>query len=415
MNKDFDILFLGGLYPKETEIEIFQYSKTGVQAAANNFQWALVSGLDCNLIHPVRIINSLYIGSFPKRYKKLWIKSYSFSHKENATYDWNVGFINLTGIKEISRYYTLKPQIRKWLKEESSHTKVLIAYAMTGTFTSIIKYAKRRNQNILTCLIVPDLPRYMNISNNKSLMYDIFKTIEIKVIEKHMKYINCYVLLTKYMRKALSINCPSVVVEGIAEANGPEPMKITYKDSIKIIAYTGGLYQKYGILELIRSFRQLNNKNYRLVLCGTGDCDAAIMEESRHDNRIIYKGVMERAKILNLQREATVLVNPRRNNENYTKYSFPSKIIEYLSSGTPVIAYKLHGIPKEYYPYMYTPANDKEGLFRILKEVLEKPEEELIKKGIEARKFVLREKNSQIQTEKILHMLNLIREDQSCV
>ena len=38
-------------------------------------------------------------------------------------------------------------------------------------------------------------------------------------------------------------------------------------------------------------------------------------------------------------------VNPRQNNEEFTKYSFPSKTMEYLASGVPVVAYKLDGIP----------------------------------------------------------------------
>ena len=49
-----------------------------------------------------------------------------------------------------------------------------------------------------------------------------------------------------------------------------------------------------------------------------------------------------------LQKTADVLVNPRLNEGEYTKYSFPSKTMEYLSTGRPVVCYKLDGIPDEY-------------------------------------------------------------------
>mgnify|MGYP003303651866 CR=1 FL=1 len=45
----------------------------------------------------------------------------------------------------------------------------------------------------------------------------------------------------------------------------------------------------------------------------------------------IFTGKIDRSQVLALQRSATVLVNPRRNNEEYTKYSFPSKTMEYLA------------------------------------------------------------------------------------
>jgi glycosyltransferase involved in cell wall biosynthesis len=51
-------------------------------------------------------------------------------------------------------------------------------------------------------------------------------------------------------------------------------------------------------------------------------------------------------------RKADVLVNPRQNDEAYTKYSFPSKNIEYLLSGNPVVAYMLDGVPEEYRKFM---------------------------------------------------------------
>ena len=50
---------------------------------------------------------------------------------------------------------------------------------------------------------------------------------------------------------------------------------------------------------------------------------------------------------------ATLLINPRFSNEEYTKYSFPSKNMEYMASGTPILTTKLPGMPKEYYEYIY--------------------------------------------------------------
>jgi glycosyltransferase involved in cell wall biosynthesis len=116
--------------------------------------------------------------------------------------------------------------------------------------------------------------------------------------------------------------------------------------------------------------------------------------------------LLKRDEVLQLQKSCTVLINPRPKNGEYTKYSFPSKIMEYMSSGTPVIAYKLEGIPEEYYEHIYMVNDDKGGLFGTLKDVLCKDEQELFRKGQIAKEFVLTQKSGEKQGEKILQMLN---------
>jgi hypothetical protein len=58
-------------------------------------------------------------------------------------------------------------------------------------------------------------------------------------------------------------------------------------------------------------------------------------------------------------RNADVLVNPRRNDAEYTKYSFPSKNVEYLLSGNPVVGYMLDGMGQAYRDFMYIVADDR--------------------------------------------------------
>ncbi|MPQ44859.1 hypothetical protein, partial [Clostridium tarantellae] len=155
MKEELDVLFLAGLFPKEKEYEILSYSKGNIQNAANVFQWNIVKGLDLNLINSIKILNSLYIGSFPFRYKKLIIKSYKFNHCEKINYceDYNIGFINLTGFKIISKLISIKYYIKKWALD-GKNNKVIIAYALTSNNLKIFKYLKKINKEIKTCIII---------------------------------------------------------------------------------------------------------------------------------------------------------------------------------------------------------------------------------------------------------------------
>ena len=104
--------------------------------------------------------------------------------------------------------------------------------------------------------------------------------------------------------------------------------------------------------------------------------------------------------------EATLLVNPRPTHEEFVKYSFPSKTMEYMASGTPVLTTKLPGMPKEYYEYVdFIHSETPDGVAQALKQVLSLTDETLFEKGCRAREFVLKHKNNVVQARKILKML----------
>ena len=128
----------------------------------------------------------------------------------------------------------------------------------------------------------------------------------------------------------------------------------------------------------------------------------------KRDSRIVYLGKVNRIDALALQRNATVLVNPRQNNEEFTKYSFPSKTMEYLSSGVPLVAYKLDGMPDEYDSYInYVPDNSPESLAREISKVLDMSDEVRVGAGKTAQAFVAENKNYIVQSKKILDFISL--------
>ena len=122
--------------------------------------------------------------------------------------------------------------------------------------------------------------------------------------------------------------------------------------------------------------------------------------------RIVYLGRVDRAEVLSLQKNATVLVNPRQNNEEFTKYSFPSKNLEYLSSGVPLVAYKLDGIPDEYDEYIYYPTdNSAEALSKEIMKICALPDEERKLLGKKAKDFVFENKNKVKQAQRIIEFI----------
>ena len=218
-----------------------------------------------------------------------------------------------------------------------------------------------------------------------------------------------YVLLTEAMNDYLNKKGkPYVILEGhadIAMANKvPSPEK---KSAPRVCFYAGGVSRQYGLANLVEGFQKANIPNAVLHIYGPGDYVKELQQIAQEDERIFYGGMLLNSEIVDREQQATLLVNPRPTGEEYVKYSFPSKTMEYMASGTPVLTTVLPGMPKEYYPYVFLLEDETaEGIAQILPELLAKSEEELFEKGSRARAFVLDQRNNLVQAQKIIQMLS---------
>jgi glycosyltransferase involved in cell wall biosynthesis len=207
------------------------------------------------------------------------------------------------------------------------------------------------------------------------------------------------------MAERLVTNQPYIVFEGIA-SDFPFSIsqQITQK---KTIVYAGTLNERFGVMRLVDAFMKIKNENYESVICGIGDSQEKIIECSKIDSRINYKGQLKRENVLEELSKATVIVNPRPDGEEFTKYSFPSKNLEALSSGIPFVGYKLAGIGDEYDEFINYPTDSTiESLANLLIDVCSDVNGIYRTKAILAKKWVSENKNQTKQAAKIVKMLS---------
>ena len=102
-----------------------------------------------------------------------------------------------------------------------------------------------------------------------------------------------------------------------------------------------------------------------------GDFEEELKEICQEHTDIKYFGIVSNDIVVKEQLKATLLVNLRPTNEEYTKYSFPLKNMEYMVSSTPVLTSNLPGMPEEYKKYVYLiEAELVEGLTSTLRVIL---------------------------------------------
>lgn len=409
------IAFVCGIFPPENYQEVVNNSRGVIQYAADALQKSIIEGLGCLTSSELTIINLPYIGSYPQRYVKLFSQKGDFiytTQKGTVLTGYNVRFCNLSGYKLYSRYICTYRALKSWLYKCPDDKLVIVVYAIHTPFLKAAVKLKRKyiSRQIRIVLIVPDLPEYMGGKN--SFFSNKLRDLNKKILDKLYPSVDGYVLLSKYMVEMLPVgNKPWTIVEGIFNDNE----KIFSKDltgkinNIKTIFYSGTLAKRYGIQNLVEAFSLIKNPNIRLIICGAGDSEKVIQQYSQKDNRIIYKGQILREEVMKYQKQSTLLINPRTPEGEFTKYSFPSKTMEYLASGTPTLLYKLPGIPEEYYHYCFTIEHlGVEFLKKKIEEILMMDMDQLRDFGSNARKFILEKKNPIEQAKKIVQLISLL-------
>ena len=349
------ILMLCGVFAKENEQEVVRHARAAVEFSANLFQQKLIAGFR-GLDRDFSVISAPFVGAYPNASDMVRFRQFE-DEQSVCTY---VPFNNIWGLRNFSRACALKKAVKDFVKAEDEQ-KLIVVYCTHTPFIEAAVYAKKQDPRIKICLYVPDLPQYMNLNADRSWFYDVAKAYDIAVMTRLMQKVDSFVLLTGQMKEALPVgDKPYRVIEGIITRQELHKSAVSKEsDGLIRVVYTGKLNACFGVRRLIDAFCMLPDPNYRLILCGRGDCENYIKEKSAADSRILYQGQVTADVAGEWIRRADVLVNPRPNDGEYTKYSFPSKNIEYLLSGNPVVGYMLSGMPEDYRRFMHIVADDR--------------------------------------------------------
>ena len=319
-------------------------------------------------------------------------------------------FIRLEPETEGGAHYHYIPAVRNPL--------IKALFVSVGTFVGTLKRAKKGSVVIVDCLnrtaaLCGQLAARLRGCRCVGIVTDLPDMLEgsgfsIKLANYVIDHCTDYVLLTEAMNHRLNPKGkPYVVLEGHCDVSMAEKEPaLDKKTAPRSCMYAGAISEKYGLRNLIDGFRMADVPNARLDLYGPCDFEEELVQLAQEDERIFYGGLLLNSEIVEREQAATLLINPRPTTEEFVKYSFPSKNMEYMVSGTPVMTTVLPGMPKEYYPHVYLLEDESAaGIAECLKQVLAHTDEELFQKGLDARKFVLETRNNVVQAKKILDML----------
>lgn len=396
MSEKLNVIFVSNLCSERVTEEMI-YSKIGFpNLAAQKFHRLLAQGMALN--KELFNISVLSVPEYHSNSKKAKLVNVKSEIEKEVHYKYVPIFL-IPFVKRVVIIIYLFINIITW-RLKSKHKKNLIVFDILNLSTSIVSLFLSKVLRIKSVAIVTDLPSLMYVLQDKISFSDRYT---IRIQNEMLSLSDGYVFLTEAMNKIINQKGqPYCIIEGLADIQLLSLKNIDKSSAVlKIFHYSGGLFEQFGVKALIDAFMLITRKDVRLHLFGNGELIEYINECIKKDSRIVFFGYRQNKDVLEDQLNAIVLLNPRFTHEEFTKYSFPSKTIEYMASGIPLLTTKLPGIPKEYFDYVYVFENETvEGYQIAMEGILNRSISELTTKGENAKKFVLSNKNNKIQAEK---------------
>ena len=337
-----------------------------------------------------------------KNYKKI-----IFRHKketiDGVTFSYAT-IINIPLVKNILFFIEFFIYLAK--STDKKTVIVLDIYSLSSLICSLII---SKIKKIFVLGIVTDIP--IVYAGNFGKRQKFSDKINFKLAQQ----CNAYILLTKEMNNLINpLMKPNIIIEGFSDIKMLQEKKELNDNNKFICMYAGGIKKIYGIEMLIEGFIKADIDNSELHIYGSGSYEDELKEKIEKEKNIFFRGIKNNDFIIKAQEKASLLINPRLTGSayQYTRFSFPSKNMEYMASGTPVLTTKLPGMPKEYHKYVFFIEKETSaGIANNLVKISNMKKEDLFAFGLQAKKWILTEKNNIVQTKKIIDFIENIKND----
>lgn len=400
-----NILYLGKFFPRTMLKTIKIDSKGKIGFSNHNFEMSVLNGLCLQDGICLRCITLPGVFSYPQNNRNFFTKSESYDFRNtNIT---SVGFCNLRGIKEKWAIVNCAKLMMREISKFHGDTINAVINTPDIRLLDSLEIVKRKcKRHITQTVIIPDIPSMVTSMDKQNFLKNILLNRRDERAMKLTSESDGLVLLTEAMMDFVSKPVRHIVMEGIVDIGTMDKRLEESAADKKIILYTGTLRKIFGVQNLVKAFRLIPDKDVELWICGAGDSKEFIENAANEDSRIKFYGLVDSQMALEMQHKATILVNPRTGEGEFTKYSFPSKTMEYLLAGRSVVINRLPGIPQEYYRYVFTPKDESvKALAECLTDVLHMDADERIIRANAGRQFIVDKKNSKVQMERVMQMI----------
>ena len=247
-------------------------------------------------------------------------------------------------------------------------------------------------------------------------LHDFPHTIIGKIIHKFIMDKNRKVIvINQQLKKMIStltnnikihVAPSSVSKEWLVSISKPKARKnLNLDNSKKYIVYTGSIGLSKGVQTIIDTINHFPNDKYQFMFAGRVE-NNHLLQQLKNSSNSTYLGVLPHSRIKTILAAADILLLPNSDQHlQFSQYTSPMKLFEYMASRRPIIATNIKAI-QEYQSYLtLVPPQDPQALAVAIKQICSNTQDSSIKQKIEdAYQFVC--KNTwDHRTKKILEFI----------
>jgi glycosyltransferase involved in cell wall biosynthesis len=393
-----NVTLLGFTVPDDVMASILERDPV-MPIQTHAFGWTLVGALR-EAGAQVTLLSSAPVTNYP-RMPQLLFRPGPFSAR--GVEGRSLGFVNLIVAKHATRFVSCL-----WTGLRAMHrwrTQVLLIHGVHSPYLWFGVLA-RWLAGVRTVVVLTDPPGVVLDSDGH--VAKALKSLDIAVVRSALRKVDGVVALTAALAEDFAPGVPNLILEGIV---GAQLTRLDRSAGTGVtLMYAGGLTAEYGVERLVDAVKGLGDRDLTLRTVGKGPLAGWIDEQADRDDRIRRPAYLTRDEVLAEYASATLLVQPRPVDQQFVRYSFPSKLLEYLASGTPVLTTRLSGIPDDYNDHVYWIDDDSvEGIRAGIAAALDAPEEDRVRKGRAAAEFVRSTRSAAAQGRRIVDFLRARR------
>jgi glycosyltransferase involved in cell wall biosynthesis len=383
-----NVLWLGFSLPDSLMKEVLLIDPSP-SVQTHKFAWSFARALKHGAFNVI-LASTVPVQNFPLTTKVFYRNGFFKSQEMQGVI---IGFVNLLVLKHLTRFLScilfviplIKRQQIKWVFVHGLHTPFV--------FFAILS----RLMGCRIAIIMTDPPGVVLPSDG--FIANFLKRLDAWILFHIISLADAVFALAPELVRTFSPNRPALIFPGILDSNldfsiFAQSKYYQLNEDNKnpfTIVYAGGLSQRYGVDRLVDAVLGFApDEIICLKLLGRGDCEDWIKDLASRDSRIIYEGFVDPDNLLPILKCAHLLINPRPTHELFASMSFPSKLIDYLGTGRPVLTTRIPSIPEELKSHLYFIYDESsEGIRSAIREVIKIPICERAAFGLAARKFVI--------------------------
>jgi glycosyltransferase involved in cell wall biosynthesis len=391
-SQPFLLAFVGPVVPDAPQFHGPAFSRAAAMFLNNLLQAIAAAG-----VTPDRILSFVPVPAFP-RSRRLWCREASVTTAEGLHVSF-VPFVNIPVAKQITLGLGTAVGLMKWAwRTRQARRRVVYVFNLTSPSGLFVLAAAR----LIGAAAVVSLN---DINEPGQTVPDTFRwRLDYAMQRWLIPRFDGHVAVADRIMKDFAPDRRYVRVEG-----GIIPEKFAQASSLKrtkhsgfTLVAAGSLDEANGIHVLLSAMRLLREPGIRLCIAGDGPLAPVVRAAAAQDPRIQYYGYLSFDEVLALYAEADLLINMRVTKAIQTRYFFPSKLMEYLASGVPVLTTRTGHVAEEFGDVVLLLDDETpSGLATRLRQIVNMNRVELRELGDRARARTLATKSWNVQGAKV--------------